>query len=987
MNGSNPQDVLKSNLKNGLKPSVNANPSGYATPNYVFPMNTNNSNSPGSSHSSNSPYPSSMNNSSTDFLSNLNNMVIPNINGDSAPLHLDGINMNTQNNLYEPSLPILSANHESGKRFEEKEPLSLDSLELPEIAMTQQQSGEVFVESNNVLKRNNSGSISGGQKPIKKSRFKPCDGCRKRKTKCVIPENKRSCVECTKRNQPCEYDSKKIFLFNNINSLSGTHKLMKADSKLPSQLTIEKDVKKNTSGGKSHRAKPCEACKKKRSKCIRSANSSSCVECEKRNTICTYPSSLINSFPVIGKVSLLTNNNETAIEKPVKDYSLLREPTVMSSSLSLLSSKSATIIGECSIVDKKLLDFKTEDSNTISLIKSPISEVEDDNTIIRKLNEKTFFQIADDVDEFTNLKYLQCDEIEELVGKNSNYLLNIYFKLVHPTLPILSKEVFYERYCRNYREIHPLLLVTIYLLALNWWELDVNEFDVLGRFSSDETFAKSAEKPNIMKLESIATALMQDNLYEAPKFSFMQALLLLSNYNFLSNNNPFSTGSYWKISSMMTTFSEEIGLNWPSADWDDIPLWERKVRKIVSWAVVFHDKLYSLFDGRSSNIDLENNWMLDEFKYNDFLIDTESLMTLEKNDLMSSNKMFNLITTESALNGVELKEEDTEDVDLGKDSDNKFISKLIFIETMNLSSRMDEILVSIYSLKSLRFDDFDTIYGKSVPLVENLKNWFKSLPESIKLVHRAMNNNSNQQDIGSLMLVGGKKSNYFDYKSFSLLSNGSLNLLYYTLVLLIYKRIVSKYIDVLESYLSSPDKSSLKIKTEEIVDKLKKVKPEVKDFLKCIIYNFLFNLKPYNLESFWLLNTRRSFIFIGVILGLLVKTVNLEITKARIIRDQPQSPNDTQEVQDQLVHLEKEKQEFIAYYRDFHWKLTTMAPDFNHARVALRYLDDLVVIKDDYQFEKQGSYENGLKRQKNHCDREAGTDDDNTTVEPPVFSL
>lgn len=789
----------------------------------------------------------------------------------------------------------------------EPEPASLDSLELPEI--------DTSAEDKTAERQ---GDRKQQSKSSSKKRFRPCDGCRQRKIKCVTEENQRSCMECSKRNQSCEYDQRKIFLFNNLNALSGVTKLIRSQNKA-------------NGVSKGQRTKPCDACRMKRSKCYMVEGSKTCAKCAKQNMVCTYGQSLLEVYPARGKVNLLTSSKSPGSEKerPVKDYSLLKEPTVMTSSLSLLSSKSTTIIGECSILEKKLLLFPNLAADGPALIQSPISALENGDKVIRKLNNQSYFQIVDDNEDFINLKWLQCDEIEKLVSPDSNYLILLYFRLVHPTLPIILKPAFYERYCRNYREIHPLLLASVYLLALNWWELDANEFE---SDTARDPFMKGKNKPDVAKLELIAIALMEDNLYETPKFSVLQAFLLLLNYSFIDTDNPFNAGSTWKIVSLMTTYAAEIGLNWLCNYWTNIPLWERKVRKLVSWCVIFNDKLYSLFEGKLSTIDLENNWIIDKLEFNDFLLDPESADILRRNELMEKNEMFRLMVEAETSHSMEISGKEAGNIDLSKDIDNKFMSKLIFIETMGLSSQISEILIKLYSLKSLKMDDFDEIYEKSVPLIENLKKWFNELPKQIKLV-----SNGSDQRTEDPLLLGNKDTG--DYKRLGLLSNGSLNLLYYTLILLIYKRLINKYIDYLENNVPEENAVQSPVSLEVIIDKFKDLKPHIKNLLKTVIYQFLFNLNPYNLESFWFLNTRRSLIFIGIVIALLVKTIDLEMSPVLSV-ETPGTPS-----QSRRRFLSNERQELVGFYKDYHWKLTTMAPDFNHARLALKYLDSLVVLE------------------------------------------
>src|SRR5690349_21768558 len=61
------------------------------------------------------------------------------------------------------------------------------------------------------------------------------------------------------------------------------------------------------------------------------------------------------------------------------------------------------------------------------------------------------------------------DSIETIVAPHGQALIHLYFRIVHPSFPILHKKVYLEKYERTHREFSPPLLAAVYLLALYCW--------------------------------------------------------------------------------------------------------------------------------------------------------------------------------------------------------------------------------------------------------------------------------------------------------------------------------------------------------------------------------------------------------------------------------------------------------------------------------------------------------------------------------------
>lgn len=651
-------------------------------------------------------------------------------------------------------------------------------------------------------------ATSAGKKP---SRFRPCDGCRKRRTKCSIPQGSKTCLECTKRNMECKFD----FTTDQLNN---------------SDLKNFKMI--------------CDNCNHRRTTCIIPRNSNHCTECTLRDLQCKFSDSVNNDAKIRTNI-------------PIRDYDNYQGPTIMKKTLSLQGPKSSKLLGPTSIVEKNLLNFNNNDddpanSPTNSIIKN--EQIIIDHSIkIRKINNDSFFQIINDNEEFIKLSYQQVDEIEKIIYPYGLNLINLFFKIVHPMLPIISKPVFLEKYSRTHREFDPILLAALYLHAINWWHLD------------DEL--KSKPKPNFLKLERLLLVLYSENLINLPqKFSTCQGLILLINYNFHKSETSLlsKTNDDWKIISQLITIVEELGLNYNSEDWITIPNWERKIRKLLTWTIIMMDKMYSLLEFRPSRIN-PNNWLLNELILKDFQIEEDEEVFIEKTN--GENFVLN--------HGYNNNHQE----------DYSIFGNLIFVKMVHLSYHINDVLNDVFNLKSLKFDDFDTILIKSSRLLINLDEWFENLP--LQLKNSTILNNQ--------------------------ITSAPLILLFYTVKFLIYRRLINHFIETSTS-------------NEQHYEKFKPIFKKL--FLEISKFNqsFINNLSIQHFTNcFWYSNTTKSFITVAIVNLLLIKTTRDEI----------------------YLDDEYDEDVLIKQYHDYRDNLKAIAINFHPAKLALDHIDHFIYTGED----------------------------------------
>ncbi|CAI7246981.1 BTE_collapsed_G0027740.mRNA.1.CDS.1 [Saccharomyces cerevisiae] len=132
---------------------------------------------------------------------------------------------------------------------------------------------------------------------------------------------------------------------------------------------------------------------------------------------------------------------------------------------------------------------------------------------LRKVSPTAQFTLQDDFDTTLHSKQeYEVDLVENLVHPHGHLLVEIFFKLIHPFLPILHERVFLEKYSRSYRELTAPLLASIYSLALQYWDfhpalLGFPKPDVTAQLNNIalETFYARVGRP---KLNIIQTGLL-----------------------------------------------------------------------------------------------------------------------------------------------------------------------------------------------------------------------------------------------------------------------------------------------------------------------------------------------------------------------------------------------------------------------------------------------------------------------------------------------
>ena len=354
-----------------------------------------------------------------------------------------------------------------------------------------------------------------------------------------------------------------------------------------------------------------------------------------------------------------------ATETLIDDYAKLIGPSLLKKTLGLQRGRHGIYLGSSGQFEPALArSRKSEQSKTTK-------------PTVRHVNEyDSFMLIPDQGTEHYEEEIVDLDAIEEIVHPHGKALISLYFRIVHPSFPILHKKVFLEKYERTHREFAPALLAAVYILALNFW--------TYSRHLSSE------KKPDVVALERLALKAIGYAIYR-PKSSTVEAGLLLL-------QRPKSDS--WTLSASMVAVGQDLGLHLDCSNWK-IPSWERGLRKRLAWALYAQDTWASLVHGRPSHIS-RSNWAVTSMTESDF--------------------------PERAADDDD--EDGSTEVEKGR---------LLFCHMVSLTMILADILSSLYSvqveqeLRDAGPAATKIALTKAKPVQIRLRDWYTSLPQSLSI--------------------------------------------------------------------------------------------------------------------------------------------------------------------------------------------------------------------------------------------------------------
>lgn len=298
---------------------------------------------------------------------------------------------------------------------------------------------------------------------------------------------------------------------------------------------------------------------------------------------------------------------------------------------------------------------------------SKFRRVDNATTFLSRPDTRTLFSLDDEED---------LEAIESIVRPHGPALVDLYFRTVHPSYPILHKAVWLEKYARSFKEFSPPQLAAFYLLAMDWWEYDID--------------LSSKDKPDANALLKAAMKTMTAVLHR-PKLSTVQAGLLLLQR---------SGGDSWVLTTQVVALAEELGLHIDCTTWN-IPDWEKGLRRRLAWAVYMQDKWGASTHGRPSHI-TGASWHIPQLTLDDF--------------------------PESAAD--EDEKEGSTEVEKGR---------LLFIHLTRLTGIMSDALEALFGPDQTQNDRILAEHGMQgllemiKPLSVRLKQWALDMPPGLKM--------------------------------------------------------------------------------------------------------------------------------------------------------------------------------------------------------------------------------------------------------------
>ncbi|KAF2754119.1 hypothetical protein EJ05DRAFT_489381 [Pseudovirgaria hyperparasitica] len=370
------------------------------------------------------------------------------------------------------------------------------------------------------------------------------------------------------------------------------------------------NYKSDGNNARARRERPCDACRRRKSRCVIHEGQILCVLCEFHKQDCTfvqdpqprkrkvptdakeetakkrsseiYSPALVSHTPTI--TPTITRTSPPVAPSPILLTTSARDTTALGETLGLQRRQHSKYIGLTTAFDPLLIGLTKFDNRNESTF---------DLGTLRKVNDhECFIMLPDDSTQQYGHDMDTLNQIEQIVAPHGPALLDIFFRIVHPSFPIIQKELLLERYRNGDRSFSPPLMAGIYILALNWW-------------SHDPSLAQYV-KPDASLLEPIATRSLTAAM-ERPKLSTVQAGLLLL-------QRPGADS--WSLTTQLVAIGQELGLHLDCANWS-IPAWERGLRKRIAWALYMQDKWSSLIHGRPSHI-FSANWAVRPITTEDF---------------------------------------------------------------------------------------------------------------------------------------------------------------------------------------------------------------------------------------------------------------------------------------------------------------------------------------------------------------------------------
>lgn len=465
--------------------------------------------------------------------------------------------------------------------------------------------------------------------------------------------------------------------YRDVEQHSGDHRHSVSDH----QQSRYEGPRASGNSARSTKERPCDACRRRKTRCVKEKGENKCVLCKFHSQECTY---LHEPVARTRKRKLQPSEEtdrghdnphilRTNVGTGVEEYDDLPGESLLKKTLGLQNKHHAHFVGLTEPFSFPRFSLTLGSSQKVT---------QGGIVMIRKVDDFNAFTIHGDQGTIGyDTEQSRLDAIQQLVEPYGQALIDLYFRIIHPSFPILHKGVFLEKHARSYREFSPALLAAVYLLTTNYWRCS--------------PALATKPKPDANRLYELAIE-SYDLTIHRPKLSSVQAGLLIAQYE-CYDSDIVSSGSRGKLTAQLVSMSHTIGLHLDPSKWD-LPAWEISLRCRLAWAVYVQDKWVALIEGRPPLLS-DRDWIVPLLQHKDFPEHEEH------------------------------NEEGSSEVEK---------SRIVFIQMIELTRILSDILEAVFSLKShhaiqTSADPVGTLLGRVQPLQRRLSAWSDSAMEVLSL--------------------------------------------------------------------------------------------------------------------------------------------------------------------------------------------------------------------------------------------------------------
>ncbi|KAH7130859.1 fungal-specific transcription factor domain-containing protein, partial [Dactylonectria macrodidyma] len=589
--------------------------------------------------------------------------------------------------------------------------------------------------------------------------LRPCDACRKRKTRCVTKDGEGDCVHCQLRASACtfQYSHPKRQATTGAYNLSGDE---------PAPGLDDPSLQDGQSSSRS---------------LSRSREESR----DEVQVLVSETQSPVQSFLSPAETRASGNSSSHYLHQVpsvIVPELVEHDPDPLERALGCSSLRFSELHGLGSDMEPILMRHRPYDIHTheFSLEMHSIRRVLEHDE--GQEYPVTFHLAANEKAVNPDLTHAFVDSIEACVRPHGQRLLKLFWRHVHPCYPIVSKDAFISIYSQSYRNTTAALLGAIYLSAIRWWAYDPQ----LSIYTP----------PDSALLRRMLQSALSSS-YHRPKLCSIQAALLLLQCPPEDPLNPDQTFQ-WGLTCQALAIGQSLGLHLDATNWT-IPQWERNVRKRLSWALFMQDRWAALAYGRPVHIH-DDDWAVKDLIPADFS-DCECEGSPVTPGLGPDNHGRSIAST-----GIEQ-----------------------YMEMVQLTKILSAVHSNFYTARTCREQDTVTLFAKARPLINMLTNWYHSIPPTLQM-----------------NIIYQRKLCFYGYLHFS----------YYGVAITLLRRLI-------RSTALPPHCTDDRILSEIRQIALQTAQSAI---------SFVTNLRPDHLEAFWYFTSPYLFSLVGSFTTLLLVT-------------------------------------------------------------------------------------------------------------------